>query len=50
MNFHLKGPGLDKATSIKKTGTTRWTVTLRAGTYTFKSDAGKRIRGSFVVS
>ena len=50
LNFHLKGPGLDKATSIKKTGTTRWTVTLRAGTYTFKSDAGKRIRGSFVVS
>ena len=49
-NFHLKGPGVDKSTSVKKTGTVRWTVTLAPGTYTFRSDAGKRIRGSFVVS
>jgi NitT/TauT family transport system substrate-binding protein len=50
LNFHLKGPGLDKLTSVKKMGIVRWTVTLGAGTYTFKSDAGKKIRGSFVVS
>src|SRR6266536_311615 len=50
LNFHLKGPGLDKLTSLKKTGIVRWTVTLGAGTYTFKSDAGKKLRGSFVVS
>ena len=50
MNFHLKGPGLDKLTNVKKTGVARWTVTLGAGTYTFTSDRGKKIRGSFVVS
>jgi NitT/TauT family transport system substrate-binding protein len=48
-NFHLKGPGLNKATNVKKKGTVRWTVTLKAGTYTFRSDKGK-VRGSFVVS
>ena len=41
---------MNKQTSVKKTGTVRWTVTLSAGTYTFKSDAGKKVRGSFVVS
>jgi NitT/TauT family transport system substrate-binding protein len=50
LNFHLKGPGLNKQTSVKKTGTTRWTVKLQTGTYTFKSDRGKKLHGSFVVS
>ena len=50
LNFHLKGPGLDKQTGLKGKGTVRRTVTLGAGTYSFKSDAGKKIRGSFVVS
>jgi NitT/TauT family transport system substrate-binding protein len=50
LNFHLKGPGVNKQTSVRKTGTVRWSVTLSAGTYTFKSDTGRRIRGSFVVS
>jgi NitT/TauT family transport system substrate-binding protein len=49
LNFHLKGPGVNKQTSVKKTGTVRWNVTLRAGTYTYKSDTGK-VRGSFAVS
>ena len=48
-NFHLRGPGLNKSTSVKKKGTARWTVTLRAGTYTFRSDKGKA-RGSFTVA
>ena len=50
LNFHLKGPGVDKATGVSKTGTSRWTFKLVPGTYVFRSDAGKRIRGSFVVS
>lgn len=50
LNFHLKGPGLDKLTNLKRKGIVRWTVTLGTGTYTFRSDAGKKIRGSFVVS
>jgi NitT/TauT family transport system substrate-binding protein len=50
LNFHITGPGLNKHTSVAKTGTTRWTVTLGAGTYTFKSDRGRKLRGSFAVS
>jgi len=49
-NFHLKGPGVNKATGVTKTGTSRWTFTLKPGTYTFKSDKGKKVRGSFVVA
>jgi NitT/TauT family transport system substrate-binding protein len=48
-NFHLTGPGLNKSTSVAKKGTARWAVTLKPGTYTFKSDKGK-VRGSFRVS
>jgi NitT/TauT family transport system substrate-binding protein len=50
LNFHLSGPGVNKQTSVGKTGTARWTFTLRPGTYVFKSDAGKKLRGSFAVS
>jgi NitT/TauT family transport system substrate-binding protein len=51
LNFHLTGPGVNKATSVKKIGTTRWTITLNVGTYTYKSDAGgKKTRGSFTVA
>jgi NitT/TauT family transport system substrate-binding protein len=50
LNFHIKGPGLNKQTSVPKTGTTRWTVTLGAGTYVYVSDRGKKLRGSFAVS
>jgi NitT/TauT family transport system substrate-binding protein len=51
LNFHLKGPGVDKSTSVKKTGTTRWTITLQPGVYTYRTDAGgKKVRGSFTVA
>src|SRR5215216_1322878 len=37
LNFHLVGPGLNKKTPLAKAGTFRWSVTLRAGRYSFKS-------------
>ena len=37
-DFHLKGPGVDKKTSVPGTGTTKWTVTLKKGTYHFVCD------------
>ncbi len=37
-DFHLSGPGVNKATSVSGTGTTTWTVTLRKGTYKFRCD------------
>jgi plastocyanin len=50
-NFHLKGPGVDKKTSVGKTGTTTWAVTLKKGKYTFVCDPHATImHGSFTVS
>jgi plastocyanin len=49
-NFHLIGPGVNKKTGVKFTGTIKWTVTLRAGTYTFRSDAHKTLKGSLKVT
>lgn len=37
-NFHLKGPGLNKLTSVPAVGVYKWTVTLKKGTYTFVCD------------
>jgi plastocyanin len=37
-NFHLKGPGVNKKTSVNGTGTFKWTITLRKGVYTFLCD------------
>jgi len=55
-NFHLVGPGVNKKTTVAFTGTTRWTLTLRAGTYTYLCDphatalmGGQAMRGQFVV-
>ena len=30
-NFHLKGPGVDRKTSVTRAGRISWTVRLRAG-------------------
>ncbi|MGZ4352761.1 MAG: hypothetical protein ACXVZ4_04390, partial [Gaiellaceae bacterium] len=38
-DFHLSGPGVDQATTVPDTGTTTWTVTFQAGTYTYVCDA-----------
>jgi plastocyanin len=37
-NFHLKGPGINKKTSVGGTGITVWLVTLKKGTYRFQCD------------
>jgi plastocyanin len=37
-DFHLAGPGVNKATSVTGTGTTKWTVKLKRGTYHFVCD------------
>jgi hypothetical protein len=49
-NFHLTGPGVNKKTGVKTRGKVTWAVTLTPGTYTYRSDKTKRLRGSFVVS
>ena len=37
-DFHLMGPGVAKKTSVPGTGTTKWTVKLKKGTYHFVCD------------
>jgi hypothetical protein len=38
-NFHLTGPGVNRKTAIAFRGRARWALTLRRGTYRFRSDA-----------
>jgi NitT/TauT family transport system substrate-binding protein len=50
-NFHLLGPGVNKATSVAKTGPTTWTLALKKGTYRFQCDPHRsKMRGSFRVT
>ena len=42
-DFHLTGPGVDKTTSVTGTGTTKWTVKLKKGTYHFVCDPHRSI-------
>jgi hypothetical protein len=48
-NFHLTGPGANKKTGVAFRGRVTWNVSLQPGSYTYRSDKHKRLRGSFVV-
>jgi plastocyanin len=49
-NFHLKGPGVNKSTSVSRRAETMWTVRLRPGKYTYLCDPhASMMRGSFRV-
>jgi plastocyanin len=49
-NFHLTGPGVDRATTVAGTGVESWTVTLTTGTYTYVCDPhADGMRGTFTV-
>ena len=49
-NFRLTGPAVHRATGISFRGTVRWKITLGAGTYTYRSDSRKAVRGHFTVT
>jgi hypothetical protein len=49
-NFHLTGPGVAKKTSVRGKGTVSWKLRLRAGKYTYRSDAHKSLKRTFRVS
>jgi phage baseplate assembly protein gpV len=48
-NFHLIGTGVNKKTSVKGKSTVTWTVRFRSGPVKYRSDATKRLHGSFAV-
>lgn len=51
-NFHLKGPGANKSTTVPFTGTQTWKVTLKPGKYTYQCDphAAGGMKGTFKVT
>jgi plastocyanin len=50
-DFHLSGPGgIDRRTEVSEIEHPIWTVTFRAGTYTFKCDVHASMKGTFVVA
>jgi plastocyanin len=51
-NFRLKGPGVNKATTVGFQGKAKpWTVTLRKGTYRYQCDPhAAQMKGSFRVA
>jgi NitT/TauT family transport system substrate-binding protein len=49
-NFQLVGPGVKKQTSVRGTGRSTWTLTLRKGKYTFSSSGRPRLRATFRVT
>jgi plastocyanin len=49
-NFHLRGPGVNKATGRRFRGRATWRLTLGPGTYVYRSDAHKTLRGTFTVT
>ena len=49
-NFHLKGPGLNKLTTVLYVGNKTWAVTLKKGTYKYVCDPhAAAMKGSFKV-
>jgi plastocyanin len=48
-NFHLTGPGVNKKTAVKLKGSASWTLTLKPGKYTYRSDKTKKLRRTFSV-
>lgn len=51
-DFHLMGPGVNRATSVPGTGTQTWKVTFKPGTYTYQCDphAASGMKGTFTVT
>jgi plastocyanin len=50
-NFRIKGPGVNKTTSLAGQGASTWKVTFKKGTYTFVCDPHATImKGTFKVA
>jgi NitT/TauT family transport system substrate-binding protein len=48
-NFRLSGPGVNRRTSVRGTGRSTWTLTLRRGVYTYGSSARPSLKRTFRV-
>ena len=48
-NFHLVGPSVNRRTRVPAKVTTSWTVHLRPGSYTYRSDRRRSMSATFTV-
>jgi len=48
-NFHLLGPGVSKKTAVRGKRTITWKLRFKAGKYTYRSDAHKKLKRTFKV-
>jgi hypothetical protein len=48
-NFHLTGPGVNKKTGVAARATATWTLNLKPGKYTYRSDKSRKLRRTFTV-
>jgi hypothetical protein len=48
-NFHLVGPSVNRRTKVPAKATTTWTIYLRPGTYTYRSDKRPSLSATFTV-
>jgi len=48
-NFHLVGPSINRRTKVPAKATTSWTIYLRPGTYTYRSDRRATLTRTFTV-
>jgi hypothetical protein len=49
-NFRLVGTGINLRTKVPGTGTRTWSLYLSAGTYVYRSDRNRKLRGTFKVT
>jgi plastocyanin len=49
-NFHLRGSGVNKTTGQRFRGRVTWRLTLRPGSYVYRSDRHRSLHGSFTVT
>ena len=48
-NFHLVGPSVNRRTKVPAKATTTWTIYLRPGTYSYRSDKRPGLSATFTV-
>ena len=49
-NFHLTGPGVNKKTGVAAKAKKTWSLNLKPGKYTYRSDKNRRLKRTFTVT
>jgi NitT/TauT family transport system substrate-binding protein len=49
-SFRIRGPGVNRTTSLRGLGRSTWTLSLGPGRYTYGSSGTRRLRGTFRVT